>query len=70
MTKRKNKMLCGLTSKLTRSLSFALLYVAFVSTHLTAQLADVSSVEEAMRIGDYEKAIELAQQQVEKKTWN
>ncbi|MFM7926135.1 MAG: tetratricopeptide repeat protein, partial [Pirellula sp.] len=69
-TKRKNKMLCGLTSKLTRSLSFALLYVAFVSTHLTAQLADVSSVEEAMRIGDYEKAIELAQQQVEKKTWN
>jgi tetratricopeptide (TPR) repeat protein len=63
-------MLCGLTSKLTRSLSFALLYVAFVSTHLTAQLADVSSVEEAMRIGDYEKAIELAQQQVDKKTWN
>jgi len=63
-------MLCGLTSELTRSLLFALFFVPIVSTHLVAQLPDVSSVEESMRVGDYEKAIELAQQQVDKKTWN
>jgi tetratricopeptide (TPR) repeat protein len=48
----------------------------FLGCHLLApssglsQIADVGTVQEAMRVGDYEKAIELAKQQVEKKTWN
>ncbi|MFM8572620.1 MAG: bacterial transcriptional activator domain-containing protein, partial [Pirellula sp.] len=48
----------------------------FLGCHLLApssglsQIADVGTVQEAMRVGDYEKAIELSKQQVEKKTWN
>lgn len=51
-----------------------LFWTAYVNTRILApahaQLADVASVQEIMRIGDYEQAIQLAQQQVEKKTWN
>ena len=51
-----------------------LFWTASVDTRILApahaQLADVASVQEIMRIGDYEQAIQLAKQQVEKKTWN
>jgi tetratricopeptide (TPR) repeat protein len=63
-------MLGGLTSSLIGRLALALYCMAFFSAHLFAQIADVSAVEEFMRVGDYEKAIDLAQQQVDKKTWN
>jgi len=63
-------MLGGLTSNSNRIPLLALLWLALISTQLIAQLADLSTVEESMRVGDYEKAIELAQQQVDKKTWN
>lgn len=34
------------------------------------QIVDVGTVQEAMRTGEYQKAVEIALSQVEKKTWN
>ena len=36
----------------------------------SGQIVDVGTVQEAMRIGEYQKAVEIARSQVEKKTWN
>jgi len=55
----------GLPSKLTKSLALALFWLVFASNCVIGQLSDVRSVEESMRVGDYEKAIEIAKQQVE-----
>ena len=63
-------MSTGLPSKLTKSLAVALFWLIFASNCVIGQLSDVRSVEESMRVGDYEKAIEIAKQQVENKTWN
>ena len=50
----------------------AIIALALWITPCTArsQQTDIGMVQEAMRIGDYEQAIRLAKQQVEKKTWN
>lgn len=47
-----------------------LLALALGTEGAIAQTADVSTVLEAMRVGDYQNAVDIARLQVEKKTWN
>ena len=51
-------------------LALALLAWSTQARHCSGQLVDLGTVQEAMRIGEYQKAVEIARSQVEKKTWN
>jgi len=67
---------CGILFRLPAALFLctaffcAGVFCAWIPSTGTAQIVDVASVQEAMRLGQYDKAIEIARQQVEKKTWN
>lgn len=63
-------MLLGWIRKSLLAFGILLLCFGLFGDPSLSQVAELSAVQESMRIGQYEAAIELAKQQVEKKTWN